>query len=136
MKSVKIVTVLAIVLVAITFLGVASAAEVTIGDEKFNIPDGFEEDAEGSEDIKDSTGTTYIKCYKNDQDDAIIINVVTVDDGSLTLEKLPGFKDASFNGIDGLFNKNTTEFEYVHDGKQIFVSAHDEDLLKEVLIKP
>lgn len=119
----------------VAFLGVVSAAEVTIGNEKFNIPDGFKENSNQSCVIQDSSGTTYIKAYDNADDEGIAINVIIDNSGTPELpDDMPGTVNKTIKGIDGIFNNDTNEFTYVHNDTMVTVCGPSEALLEEILV--
>jgi hypothetical protein len=137
MKCGKLISILIVVCVAITFLGVVSAAEITIADEKFNIPDGFKENPGGNNPGSSSNGiTTYKKEFENSNGDLFIIQVDILDDGEFMLTPNNGDVNKKINGIDGLYNDQLKVFTYVDDGKLITISVSDEGLLKDILVKP
>ena len=137
MKYNKLFCILIVICVAITCLGVVSSAEITIGDEKFNLPDGFKE-VPGDNTTENTSDTNiYIKFFENSKGDSIIIQVDAPKDGSkFILTKNPGDENKTINGIDGLYNKDIKVFTYEHNGKLITVSVTNENLLKDVLVKP
>ncbi len=132
----KSIGILVVIFIVISSIGIVSASEVNIDNVKFNIPDGFKENTAESEVIKDSSGTTTIKCYENDAEDGIVINVISMSEGSIEeVDPEPGDVNKTINGIEGFYNNDTTEFKFTVDGKLICVSAHDESLLSQILIK-
>lgn len=132
----KSIGILVVFLIVISSIGIVSASEVNIDDVKFNIPDGFKENTAESEVIKDSSGTTTIKCYENDEKEGILIQVISMSEGRIEeVDPEPGDVNKTINGIEGFYNNDTTEFKFTADGKLIFVSAHDESLLNQILIK-
>lgn len=131
----KILALAIIIFILLNGLSLLNAKEVTVADEKFNIPDGFNEDTNKSKFVRDSTGTLEVKVYSNVYTDMIAINVLTPDDGRLLLpENQPGFVNKTIKGITGIYNEDSNEFQYISDKKMVSVSAHNQTLLEEVLV--
>lgn len=136
MKFNNILTIMVVFSIIFATLSSVSAGEITVADEKFNIPDGFNEDANKSKSVKDSTGTLEVKVYSNVYTDMIAINVLTPNEGKMLLsENEPGFVKKSIKGIDGIYNEDSNEFRYVSDTKLVSVSAHNQSLLEQVLVE-
>lgn len=135
MKYGKIIGILVIILVAVTFLGVVSAAEVTVGSEKFNVPDGFKEDTSKAKEKESATGTTYVKSFSDGKTSIIInVNVFGGDITGVKLNEEPGFENKTIKGIDGMFNSDTHSFEYATDNATVYISATSDDVIEEFLI--
>ena len=130
MKSRKIIGILVVVLVAVTFLGIASAAEVTVGSQHFNLPDGFKENTTAakekvsSSNSGSSTTKTYVKSFYNGEK-YITINVIEFQ-GKPKLKEESGYKNRTINGVDGVYNSDTNQFEYVNGSKLIAMSGNKE----------
>jgi hypothetical protein len=144
MKSTKILAVLVIILVAITFLGIVSAAEVTVGSQKFNIPDGYKENTTNAKERSSSTdvpntnqGINTKSAYKSFSNGTnyISINVVDIEGGSgnPVLSNEPGYENKTIGGIDGMYNPDTKCFRYVKDGSIMIVAAPDEKTMEEII---
>ncbi len=136
MRKMKLLGVLVIVLVAITFLGVVSAAEVEIGNQKFNLPDGFKEDVSSSKEmVSSSNSTTYVKKFTNDAGDSVLINVVTAPPNVVGVN-LPDDADAkakTINGVNGSYNENGHKFSYINGTTMIIISGNNESVVEEFI---
>lgn len=124
MKVKRLIFVLIALCVAITFMGVVSAAEVEVAGEKFNVPDGFEENASASKQIYDSSATTTQKTFTNGTHKIIIM----VDEFSPGKKpKLPKIKNdyenKTFNGVNGAYSELKNTFVYKNGQKLITISS-------------
>lgn len=136
MRHGKLIGVLVILLVAVTFLGVVSAAEVTIGSEKFNIPDGYSEDTSQAKEKESSTGTTYVREYSDGKNKIIFnVNVFGGDITGVKLNEEPGYENKTIKGIEGMYNSDTHSFHYATDNATVFISATGEGIIEEFLIE-
>lgn len=136
LKYRKIIGILLVIGIAATFLGVVSAAEVEIDGVKINLPDGYKENTTGSSEKMSGDTKTIVKKYYSD-DDAIIVNVITVNKGPVS--GLPnaqgGEVEKTINDVKGLYDEDQHIFTYVQNGKLIKITGVDEADLKEILIK-
>lgn len=137
MRKMKVLGVLVIVLVAITFLGVVSAAEVDIGGQKFNLPDGFKEDVSSSKEmVSSSNSTTHVKKFENDAGDSVLINVITSPPEVVSVN-LPEDADAqekTINGVNGSYKESNHAFSYINGTTMIIISGNNETIV-EAFIK-
>ena len=134
MRYGKIIGILLVICVAVTFLGVVSAAEVEIGGMDFKIPNGYKEDVDAAKETTDSDGTTYFRSFSDGSGGKYVINVITSSTGTITGTPInDGDEQKVINGIDGLYNREKKEFTFIKDGKLVIISGADENLLKEIL---
>lgn len=133
MKSMKIFGVLVIILVAVTFLGVVSAAEVTVGDQSFNLPDGFKENTTAAKEKMGSSGSkTYVKSFVNDEGKTVTINVIVAPEGTkkVSIDPQPGYVNKTINGVTGNYNGDVYRFEYLNGTTQILIAANGDSLIE------
>ena len=141
MKSKKIIGILVVVLVAVTFLGIASAAEVTVGSQHFNLPDGFKENTTAAKEKVSSSNTpgstatkTYVKSFYNG-DKSVMINVIELPAGSkLVLKEESGFVNRTINGVDGVYNPDTHQFKYGNGSNIIHIAASGDSILEDFVM--
>lgn len=117
MKYSKLIGIFLLVCIAITFLGVASAAEVTINGEKFNIPDGFVKDEELSSVSKSTYGTDEIALFSKDFD-SISISVTSLNSGTPNLPTDEKYSDKTVNGIAGKYCEDADGKEFIYNDGQ------------------
>ena len=124
-KMKKILGILLVICVAITFIGIASAAEITITDVKFNIPDGYTEADSDQQDLGDgliSDSKVYINGDKN-----ITIGVLTF--GGNTQDVTPELKNPVSKVIKnktGTYSAEEHKFFYKEGNKVILIQDPDE----------
>lgn len=127
MKHGKIIGILIIVFVAMTFLGVVSAEEVVVNGEKFNIPDGFEKNEEVSFVEKTSTGTDEEAEYDKGVD-VIMIYVTSVNGGGIAgLPIIENTTNMTVNGIEGQYwvdEYGNMQFDYLQNRKSISITLN------------
>ena len=114
MKFSKLIGIFLVVCIAITFLGVASAAEVTINGEKFNIPDGFEKNEELSSVSKTTYGTDELAVFDKDLD-SISITVTSLNGGTPNLPVEEKYSDKTVNGINGKYCEDEDGAQFVYN---------------------
>ena len=122
MKYSKLISIILIVCVAITFLGVASAAEEVVNGVKFNIPDGFVKNEEMSSVSKSTYGTDEIAFYENG-DDCISLTISSLNSGIAGLPQGDKYEDKNISGINGKYSSDEDgeEFSYAIDNKSITI---------------
>ena len=121
MEHGKIVGILLIICVAITFLGAVSAAETVINGEKFNIPDKKKKNDELSSVSKASYGTDECAFYEKG-DDGISITVSNLNGGAPNLPTDDGYEDKNIAGIDGKYREDPDGAEFVYVDGQMSVT--------------
>lgn len=136
----KIMGLLLVVCVAITFLGVASAAEVVVWGEKFNVPDDFNKNEDVSYSSKGLTSSEESAFYENETD-FINIYICSSNGIQLTTSQSPEYEDKTIAGIEGKYcedNATGKFFEYIHDDKLISVQISNNSTLtfEDILITP
>ena len=128
----KIFAILLIICVAITCLGIASAAEVTIADVKFNIPDGFTEISSDQQDLGDGL-TEESKVYaKGDKN--FTIGVLTI--GGNTQDATPELKnpvDKVIKNKTGTYSADEHKFVY-KEGKKIILLIYDDEKFEDLIV--
>ena len=143
MKFGKIIGILVVVLVAVTFLGIASAAEVTVGSQHFNLPDGFKENTTAAKEMVSSNSgsgsssinsKTIVKKFSDGKNNVIIDVVELSDGGKPKLEEESGFSNKTINGVDGVYNPDKHEFRYVNGSNIIHVFAINESLIEDFVM--
>lgn len=142
MKHGKIIGILLIVCVAITFLGVASATEVVVGGEKFNIPDSYVKNNDSSSVKKTSTGTEEHAMYSGEGADYITIVVTTFNSGSPNVPKENGSVEKTINGVQGQYSDNfggmgMENFAYISNDKLVMITKNPDSnvTLEDIVIK-
>lgn len=144
MKHGKIIGILLVICIAITFLGVASAAEVVVNGEKFNLPDNYVKNEASSSVKKTSTGTEEHAVYDSDSSKDYISIVITVfNSGTPQVPELPGSVDKTINGVNGKYVENfagtdSEQFAYISNGKLVMLTKNADSNLtfEDVVIKP
>lgn len=125
MKHSKIIGILLIVCVAITFLSVASAAEIVINGEKFNLPDSYQKDEASSTVTKTSTGTDENVIYGNGLE--FVTFAINAFNGGATPDLPTGdnYTDKTIKGFEGKYRVDewgNEEFNYINNNKLIYIS--------------
>ncbi|MBQ2652713.1 MAG: hypothetical protein IJF83_04090 [Methanobrevibacter sp.] len=119
--------------IAVTFLGVASAAEEIINGETFFIPDGFVENETLYKETIDSDGIKTIQKGFNNGTAGIIISVGDYGNARPKLPTtMPDFTNKTINGIDGIFSEDRNTFIYVNGTHDININVYNvalEDIL-------
>lgn len=133
MRYKKTVCILFVICVAVTFLGIASAAEVTILGETFNIPDGFEENKTMEKETLNSDGTTSLRKGYNNGTAGIIITVNSHNGKPKLPTTMPDFTNKTINGVDGIYSEDRDIFHYVNDTLSIDISVYNIDI-EEIVI--
>lgn len=118
----KKILVLCIIALAVVCVGVVYAAEVTIANEKFNIPDGFNENTSAAKEKVGPQETTHVKQYVSDKGN-VIINVIEFKKGKPQLPDRPGYVNKTINGIDGIYNEDTNSFSYVRENNLVTLNS-------------
>ncbi|MBQ2653812.1 MAG: hypothetical protein IJF83_14645 [Methanobrevibacter sp.] len=141
MKHGKIIGIILIVCLAITFLGVASAAEEVVNGEKFNIPDNYVKNEDNSYVKKTATGTDENAVY-NCNNDFISIVVVVINKGIPNIPEDSGAVDKTINGVSGKYVENSTDtgnakFIYVHDNRLVTIVKNPDSnvTFEDIVIK-
>ena len=133
----NIIGILLVICVAITFLGVASAAEVTVSGDKFNIPDGFEKEEGGSYFSKSTTMTEECVVYDNGED-YFSIFVCSSNGGPILPPDGPEYEEKTIKGIDGKYceDENGESFTYISNDKtvSIYLSANSTLTFEDIII--
>ena len=124
MKHGKIIGILLVICIAITFLGVASAAEVVVNGEKFNLPDDFKKDEEASTVEKTSTGTDENIIYGNGID-FVTFAISSLNSGTPNLPSGDNYTDKTIKGFEGKYRADdgygNEEFTYINNNKLIMI---------------
>ncbi|WP_405306022.1 hypothetical protein [Methanobrevibacter sp.] len=116
------------------FIGSVSAAETIVGDYKFNIPDGYEQDH--SQDItSQKTDINSMPCHVDSKTFSKYFQHVTITVTSPDSGKLPdymksyygGGHDSQLKGMDGYVSLDGRDYvySYVHDGDWIVIKTDD-----------
>ena len=126
-------------------LSSSSGGKVSVSGIDFNIPNGFVED-ENSSVVNESSDNPYVdfnmssKAYYNGSGDQIIIAVssdanASANDSYAETASLGGNK-TTINGVDGYESKDPIfdDFIYVKDGKLVFISVTDKELIKDIVV--
>lgn len=120
--------------IAVTFLGVASAAEEIINGETFFIPDGFVENETLYKETIDAEGIKTIQKGFNNGTAGIIISVGDYGNGRPKLPTtMPDFTNKTINGIDGIFSEDRNTFIYVNGTRDININVYNV-ALEEIII--
>lgn len=142
MKHGKLIGILLIVCVAITFLGVASAAEIVVGGEKFNIPDNYVKNNDSSSVKKTSTGTEEHAMYNGDGADYITFVVTVFNSGSPNVPAQNGSVDKTINGVEGKYTDNfggmgMEQFAYINNDKLVMITKNPDSnvTFEDIVIK-
>lgn len=132
-KFILIAVVVVILAIAAGFAYYSSSTS-TSTDSAVNIPNGFYEVPDYAySDSEEGVSYDY-KFYQNDNMDFFDVYVVRCDSGAFTPSQDPGEVKKTINGVEGIYNSNDTEFEFVNSkGNLITVSASDEKLLEEII---
>lgn len=128
----KILAILAILCIAITFIGIASAEEVTIADVKFNITDGYNETASNSQNLTDGLQMDSKMYMKGNE--TISINVMTLSGDVVDVS--PNFNDGenkTINNKTGLYSPSTKTFHY-QDGDKIIEIQDTTEKFEDIII--
>ena len=143
MKFGKIIGILVIVLVAVTFLGIVSAAEVTVGSQHFNLPDGYKENTTDAKEMVSSNSgpgsssintKTIVKSFVNGKK-SVTINVIELPEGSKSkLQPGSGFVNKTINGVDGAYNPDTNQFQYINGSNLIYISSNGDSLFEDFVM--
>ena len=131
--------ILAAVLVSATF--VCAGESVEIDGIKFNIPDGYKEDADYAtvDEVNNKDGVEYVTNGKLYEKGNTIVTMLVADYNGydVTDELVSGIGgDAkTINGVDGYIKKDTiyTVFSFEKDGKLVSISATDENAIGDFL---
>ena len=128
----KILGILLIICIAITCLGIASAAEVTVSDVKFNIPDGYEEVAKENNDAGNGL-TIESRTYANG-DKNISVGVMTLSGNAIDVSA--NFDDAVEKVIknkNGNYSASKHAFEY-KDGKKVIIIQDNDEKFEDIIV--
>ncbi|MBQ2653811.1 MAG: hypothetical protein IJF83_14640 [Methanobrevibacter sp.] len=141
MKYGKIIGILLVICVAITFLGVASAAEVVVNGEKFNIPDNYVKNNSSSSVKKTSTGTEEHAVYDG-VSEYISIVVTLFNAGTPKVPEDPQAVDKTINGVSGKYVENfagtgSEQFTYISNNKLVIITkdADSNVTFEDIVIK-
>lgn len=125
MKYSRIIGIFLIACVVITFLGIVSAEEITVGGEKFNIPDGFNRNEGGCYVAKGTTSSEEVALY-DIVDNAEYISILVSSSPGVepTLPDGPEYEEKTIAGIDGKYSEDEAgvTFMYAHNEKFISIS--------------
>ena len=129
----KILGILIIICIAITCLGVASAAEATVGDTKFNVPDGYELASNYSQKVSAGIDIdTHI--FLNKENKNITIDVSTLSGNVADIP--PQFSDGVEKTVkdkNGTFSPSSHKFHY-KDGNKVIEITYDQDKFEDIII--
>lgn len=129
MKYSKLIGIFLLICVAITFLGVASATEIVVSGEKFNIPDGFNKDETGCYVAKTAITSEESVLYDNmDKGEFISIFITSSSGFDMVPPDGPEYEEKTIAGIDGKYSEDETgvSFFYTNDGKLISISLSND----------
>ncbi|MBR3197923.1 MAG: hypothetical protein IKI27_05910 [Methanobrevibacter sp.] len=136
MNSKRAIGILLLVcMIAVTVTAV-SAQEVTIGDVKFNLPDGFEkiEEQSGTMPGDDLFGETTYDAFTNGTH-SVVFNVATIK-AEMNPQPMYDEEFKTINGYDGVYNKTFETFTYhTDDGHFVSITGLDPKILEEVIIE-
>lgn len=116
-------------------IAVVSAEEITILEEKFNIPDGFEENESGTEPENIGAGVTLYKTFVKGNDSFTIKVYENKNGWSTVYEASDGEVEKTINGYSGIYNEKTHTFSYHGDTGEVRIKVSDIKLLNEIIIK-
>ena len=125
------------------FLGSVSAAQTTVGDYKFNIPDGYKQDH--SMDVENKkTSINSVDCHGDSktftkQFQQISIAVTSPDSGKLPdylKSYYGGGHDSQLKGMDGYISLDGHDYiySYVHDGDWIVIRSNDLYGIEDIIV--
>lgn len=113
--------------------------ELKIQDEKFTIPDGFEEvekERVVAEDSKNIPGAKITTCVLKKGNETILVKVTFVDGGLENITGPEGSQNLTIAGNGGFLSTdedNDTVFDYGVNGKLVEIVAPSQDLIEAVL---
>ena len=148
----KIFAILSLAIIAIVCAGTVSAFDlgsffgdsdetVTIDGFDFNIPAGFKENPDYAIDNETDGGDSYIMNGKSyEKGSSVFVILVTEYDGMDVddeIVSLVGGDPFTVNDVDGYLKEDGEYyvFSYAKDNKLVVISANDQDLFKDVVIK-
>ena len=132
----RIMGILLVICIGLTIIGAVSAEEISVGDVKFNIPDGFKENSKlsGTMPGDDIFEETIYKTYANGTDN-ITINVAKAKADVQKPHPMFEEEGKTINGHEGVYNETYQSFTYFEDGCLIMVCASNPDIFEQMLIK-
>ena len=128
----KILGILMIICIAITFLGIASAAEVTVSDVKFNVPDGYKEINSTKENLGHGL-TSESKIYSNGNK-TIAIGVMTLSGDTVDVSSQHNDSvSKTIKDKNGTYSAQDHIFEY-KDGNKVIMLKDDSEKFEDIII--
>ena len=124
--------IVAVMLVAVFAIGAISASnptEVSVGDQKFHIPDGYKET--NSTDLNG----TLVKTFTAGNGSVIVINVFKSPGKVSSLPAMGDEVNKTIAGISGLYDGKTHTFRYVKDSVYIICISSPDEATLETIIK-
>ena len=133
-----IIGIIAVVIVAVIGIAfISGGTTATVGNETFNIPNGFSE-------VNSTNKTNGVgKVFQNENNETILILIIPLSDQQLNMHPNNGEVNKTVNGISGLYSTQRFTsgvyagsyftFRYVHDHNGIRVLASDEGLIEQVV---
>jgi hypothetical protein len=113
--------------------------ELKIQDEKFTIPDGFEEVEKErlvAEDSKSIKGAKVSTCVLQKGNETVLIKVTFADGGLEDITGPDGSENVTIAGHDGFLSKDDdgdTVFDFELNKKLVEIVAPNQDLIEDVL---
>lgn len=123
MKYSRIIGIFLIACVVITFLGIVSAEEITVGGEKFNIPDGFNRNEGGCYVAKGTTTSEEVALY-DIVDNAEYISILVSSSAGIepTLPIDSKYEEKTIAGIDGKYGEDEAGVTFMYTNNENFIS--------------
>lgn len=128
----KIIGILIILCVAITFLGIASAAEVTISDVKFNVPDDYKESGGDKQSLGEGLESEYKVFIKGDKNITIDVMTLSGNTKDVTLPVDDGV-DKTIKDKNGTFSASKHVFQY-KEGNKVIMIQDSNDKFEDIIV--
>ena len=141
-KKILIMCIIAIMVAAIAVVSADSGDDHDSIGAKYNVPTGYTFNQKNI--VINSDHVTYVKTgvsysYLRGSDE-VVITIFDLVDPSYTLDDVkkdvrPGYEEITINGIDGFYYDESPSvyFDFVKDGKYIYIKAPDKATLEEIL---
>ena len=136
MNTKRAIGILLLICILAVTVAAVSAQEVTIGDVKFNMPDGFEkvESKCGTIPADDIFEETTYEAYTNGKE-SVVINVAKTKVDTLSQAMLDEV-EKTINGYEGVYNETYKSFTYhTDDGYFVSINGVDPELIEQIIIE-